>query len=65
MDEDVEVDTIRLPLRADDVLVLCSDGLNGMLDDEEIRAILGEHPDPEAAATALVGAAVEAGASTT
>jgi protein phosphatase len=32
-----------------------------MLDDEEIREVLAEHPQPEAAATALVEAAVEAG----
>jgi serine/threonine protein phosphatase PrpC len=61
VDDDVEVDTIRLPLREDDVLVLCSDGLNGMLDDEEIREILAGHAEPEAAAFALVEAAVKAG----
>jgi protein phosphatase len=61
VDDDVEVDMIRLPLRARDVLLLCSDGLNGMLDDEEIRDLLAANPEPDDAAKALVEAAVEAG----
>ena len=60
MDDDVEVDTIRLPLRADDASALQRRPERDARR-REIREILAEHPDPEAAATALVEAAVEAG----
>jgi serine/threonine protein phosphatase PrpC len=36
----VEVDHFPIPLRADDVFVLCSDGLTNMLDDNDISATL-------------------------
>lgn len=41
--------------------VICSDGLNGELADDQIAALLGEHEDPQDAAVALVDAAVAAG----
>jgi PPM family protein phosphatase len=45
-----------------DLYLLCSDGLNDMIEDEAIRLILCEHGhDLELAATALVGAALDAG----
>lgn len=42
-------------------LLLCSDGVNGMLSDATIADVLSEHADAQEAATAVVRAAVEAG----
>ncbi|OOG28704.1 protein phosphatase [Thioalkalivibrio denitrificans] len=45
-----------------DLYLLCSDGLNDMIEDEAIRLILHEHGnDLDLAATALIGAALDAG----
>jgi len=43
----VEVDHFEIPLQADDLFVLCSDGLTNMLDDHDLTATLtavGNHP---------------------
>lgn len=62
MQEQVVVDVQTAPLEAGDLFVLCSDGLNGMMDDDRIREIVGAHRgDLEKAAAALVAAANEAG----
>lgn len=50
-----------LDLRAGDRLLLCTDGLTGMLDDRLLLLTLNEHPDPQGACRALVDAANEAG----
>jgi protein phosphatase len=42
-------------------LVLCSDGITGMVDDDAIRDILLDVPDPRDAADALVAAALRGG----
>jgi serine/threonine protein phosphatase PrpC len=60
-DEQLEVDIIRRKLRSGDVIMLCSDGLNGMLGDDQIRDILMVNPDPNEAAKELVVAANAAG----
>jgi serine/threonine protein phosphatase PrpC len=60
-DEQIEIDIIRRKLVSSDVLLLCSDGLNGMLSDDHIRDILMVNPDPNAAAKELVVAANAAG----
>lgn len=60
-DEQIEIDIIRRKLISGDVLLLCSDGLNGMLGDDHIRDILMVNPDPNAAAKELVVAANAAG----
>ena len=55
---DVDVEIALESIRRGDVLLLCSDGLNTMLADDEIRDLLGaHHDDPEAAARTLVAAA--------
>ena len=58
---DVQVDQASLDLRPGDRLLLCSDGLTGMIEDDHINRILEERPDPQDAADALVEAANEAG----
>lgn len=57
----VRPDFFRLPMSAVDRLLLCSDGVSGMIADDAINRILGSCGDPRDAADALVRAAVEAG----
>lgn len=59
--EDVEPEVNVQSLMPDDVVMLCSDGLNGMLPDGTIARILRQEPDPALAAAALVDAANAAG----
>ncbi len=49
----VEVDAYELALRAGDVVLLCSDGLTGMVPDERIQRAL-RHDDPDESAAELV-----------
>jgi protein phosphatase len=56
----VAVDTFESELAAGDRLLLCSDGLNGMVRDDRIAALLSTGT-PEEAAWALVEAANAAG----
>lgn len=57
----VEADYFLLPLSAVERLVLCSDGVTGMIGDDRIAEILGRVSDPGDAADELVAAAVTAG----
>ena len=57
----VTVDTWTYPVRAGDVLLLCSDGLTSMISDERIAEILGETPSLGDAADALITEANAAG----
>jgi protein phosphatase len=50
----VEPDVEALELEEGDTLLLCSDGLSGMVRDEEIEAVLASEPDPQAACDRLV-----------
>ena len=61
IDDDVEVDTWELALVEGDRLVICSDGLNSMLEDSQIRETLLVGEDAVAAAGSLVAAANAAG----
>jgi protein phosphatase len=61
VDGAVEVDEDSLELHAGDRLLLCTDGLTGMVADEDIETTLGEVPDPQEAVERLVGAANRAG----
>jgi PPM family protein phosphatase len=54
-------DYFQLPLASAERLVLCTDGVNGMIDDTAIETILRETDDPRDAADKLVAAAVSAG----
>lgn len=62
VEDHLEVDSLSLEARPNDVLLLCSDGLTGPVSDNEIRRILGSTTDLEEATTALVDAALERGA---
>lgn len=53
-DERVEIDVRYFEPRADDVLLLCSDGLNCTLDDHEIASVLAVSGDPGVTAEQLV-----------
>jgi serine/threonine protein phosphatase PrpC len=57
----MEMGLYHVELQASDRLLLCSDGLSGMITDEEILAISRSQPDPAAACTALIEAAKRAG----
>ena len=56
-----EPSLITEPLRRGDWLLLCSDGLNDELEDGEIAQILRANAAPEAAADALIAAALARG----
>jgi PPM family protein phosphatase len=56
-----DADYFLLPLPSAERLVLCSDGVTEMIDDDEVAAILAEATDPRDAADRLVEAAVRAG----
>ncbi len=57
---EVEVDTFSLPLRAGDTVVLSSDGMHGLVDDDEIAEITAMLP-PDDAVERLVATANERG----
>ena len=60
LDQQPKIDTSAMPLADGDLLVLCSDGLNSMIPDEDIHRILKESPT-DAVCGDLIGAANEAG----
>jgi serine/threonine protein phosphatase PrpC len=57
----VEADFFSVPLAAAERLLLCSDGVNGMLGHADLEGILDGVEDPRDAADRIVAAAVEAG----
>lgn len=57
----VEADFFLLPLSSAARLVLCSDGVSGMIGDAEMAGILRVEEDPRDAADQIVAAAVAAG----
>ncbi|MBA4370723.1 MAG: protein phosphatase [Coriobacteriaceae bacterium] len=60
-DMNMLADAYEVEATTGDRLLLCSDGLHGMLTDTEIARILGSYSDPSVAARALVDAAIDAG----
>jgi protein phosphatase len=61
MEGEVFPDVQSVRLQYGDRLLLCSDGLTGMIADNRIAKILDENPEPEPACIALVAAANDAG----
>jgi protein phosphatase len=59
--EGVTPDYVRLDVAHGDRFVICSDGLTKELTDYGIRHFLDENPDPAAAVTAMLDAALENG----
>jgi serine/threonine protein phosphatase PrpC len=58
---DVEVDTWSYPVRAGDVVLLCSDGLTSMIGEEQIVRVLDGETSLDRAADGLIAAANDAG----
>jgi protein phosphatase len=58
---EVEVDTATFPVRAADIVLLCSDGLTSMIDEPVIAAVLQDEHDLERAADRLIDEANAAG----
>jgi PPM family protein phosphatase len=61
VEPDVEVDLYTVDARTGDRVIVCSDGLTTMLDDEVVQRIAQLDTDPRLAADHLVDAANEAG----
>jgi serine/threonine protein phosphatase PrpC len=61
IDPSVVVDESIVDLHPGDRVLICSDGLTNMIEDDAVRAILEAEPDTERAAAALVRAANDAG----
>jgi PPM family protein phosphatase len=57
----IEPEIRTLELKDGDRILLCTDGLTGMVTDPEIIAVLQEHVDPEPAAQALIEKALDHG----
>jgi serine/threonine protein phosphatase PrpC len=57
---EVGVDIFTEPVQEGDTLILCTNGLSGVIEDEELRTIV-EHYDPEESAQHLIARANEAG----
>ena len=60
-DENLLVDTETFPLKEGDQLLLCSDGLHGVVSDQEIADILGSKAEPQSQCDRLVQLANEKG----
>jgi protein phosphatase len=58
---EVEVDTWTYPVRAGDILLLCSDGLTSMISEARVSEILGAGGDLDTTADTLINEANEAG----
>jgi len=53
-DPRIKVDLTHQPIRRDDTLILCSDGLSGLVRKEEFAKMAGEHADLSALCSALI-----------
>jgi protein phosphatase len=61
MRETVQVDVLAHDILDQDLFLLCSDGLSGMVDDPKVLEIVRDAPNLEAAVSGLVDAANRAG----
>jgi protein phosphatase len=60
-DPRVKVDLTHQPVRRGDTLILCSDGLSGLVRREEFAQLAQQHRDPQALCAALIDLANERG----
>jgi len=51
-----------VPVEAGDTLIVCSDGLHGVVASDRLAAIVAEHPEPEASAGRMLQEALDHGA---
>lgn len=58
---EVDVDVFTHDVQAGDLFMLCSDGLSGMVDDQQLEDIILEHTDLEDAIRAMIKAANHSG----
>jgi PPM family protein phosphatase len=61
LDPNVDVDLLTLELTEGDRLIICSDGLSSMVDEQTLAGIMSGERDPQAAAERLIEEANEAG----
>ena len=61
IESDVDVDTWSYPMRAGDVVLLCSDGLTSMISEEQVAGILAAEASLDRAGDRLIAAANDAG----
>lgn len=60
-DPNMQPDIYEINVRAGDRLLLCSDGLTTMLEDDEVQHLMQRHRDPQHCASALVNEAIAKG----
>jgi serine/threonine protein phosphatase PrpC len=60
-EDSVEVDSFRIPARDGDVYLLCSDGLSGMVSDDNLATIIGAGGSLQEIADGLIAAANDNG----
>jgi protein phosphatase len=61
LSEDVDVDVDQLELTSGDRVLMCSDGLTDMVDDDTIRRVLIEQRDSKEACQRLIDLALDHG----
>lgn len=54
VDSEVVADFFEVDYSKDDIILMCSDGLSNMIDDEDIKRIINESTDLEAACNMLI-----------
>lgn len=59
--DEMEADYRLVPIEEGDRILVCSDGLNGELEDQHIARILVSQPDPQVAVDELIQAALRSG----
>jgi len=57
----IQIDVYHCPLQPGDRLLLCSDGLSGMVEDEDLLKLSLSHPEAAMACQVMINAANEAG----
>ena len=59
--EDPEIDVADVVVATGDILLICSDGLSGMVSNDSLQRILGTEPSLEKACDVMIAAANAAG----